>query len=140
MELNLKQRPIVYLISILFGLILFNTTYMSLGTIVPLIVMILIIVVSLNTNNRVYISKNYQCFFIYLIVVTIATIISGGTDFRTIAKLFLTIATLVFATQLHYDYKETKFLSQFFCIAYATYAALVIHSIGMAWRSPSRSR
>lgn len=138
MEFNIKQRIIVYLISILFGLVLFNTTYMSLGTIVPLIVMTSIIVISLNTNNRVHTKKHYQNFIVYLFIVTIATVLSGGSDFRTIAKLLLTVLTLIFATRLSYSRKETKFLSQFFCLAYAIYAALVIHSIGMTWRDYGR--
>ena len=113
---------------------------MSLGTIVPFIVMISIIVISHNTHHyyRVHTKKHYQNFIVYLFIVTIDTVLSGGTDFRTVAKLLLTVLTLVFATRLYYSSKETKFLSQFFCVAYAIYAALVIYSIGMAWRDYGR--
>ena len=126
---SFHQRKVVWLIAIFFSLILFNTTFMSLGTIVPLGVAGLLLWISM-TSEELAVNRYKLAMLIFAIIIAIATFFSGGEIDRAYLKILLMVLVYVFVTSLPYTDREVSFLSLAICISYCVYALLVVDSIG----------
>lgn len=103
---------------------------MSLGTFVPLTVMGLFIISAL-TQYRFHIKRYKLCYLIFLALVCMSTIISGGELGRDIPKILFIIIVYLIASSLPFQDNEISFLSFSICAFYSIYAILVIQSIGL---------
>ena len=124
----LNQRPLVYFVGAFLSLVLFNTTYMNLGTYVPIIVIIFTIVFALSARRSIY--KQTYGFLFFSILVFLSTLLSGGTISREVEKIFLNALIYIIASSLFFSEKEVRFLSFVIFVSYLVYAVLVIQAIG----------
>lgn len=125
----IKQRFAILIIAFFFAIVLFNTTYLGLGTYVPL----LIIILGLLTFSYVEKTKanKKNIYFIGLsIVILCSTLLSGGDQIRDCFKLFITICFLYYSSSIRVKDFEVRYLSLFICISYLVYAILVTQAIG----------
>ena len=123
------QRKEVYIVACFFATVLFNTTYMSLGTYVPM-VLILLGFCFLNKKNRAIQNKSSIMYVLLSVLILFATVVSGGDDFRTPFKIIVTALFTYFACMESYSNDEAKFFSLIICLSYVIYAILVIQAIG----------
>ena len=125
----IRQRWVILIIALFFALVLFNTTYLGLGTNVPIAIIALgIIIFSLSKKCRT--NKKNICLIWLSFVIFLSTLISGGEGFRECFKIFITATFLYLATQVDIDDEEVRYLSLFICISYVVYAVLVVQSMG----------
>lgn len=123
------QRLIIYVLAVFLSLVLFNTTYLSLGTYLPILVMAVGLILLKKTSNSKI--NSFNSYYIGIaIIVLFSTIISGGNNFRECLKIFLTIFFVYKITTLNVNIFEIKFLSLILCLSYCVYAILVIQAIG----------
>lgn len=125
----LRQRFAVSLIAIFLSLVLFNTTYLGLGTNIPLVVIVmgLVFFPSEQKSN----SNKKNVYFIWLaIVIFLSTLLSDGENFHECLKIFITVLFVYMATSIKIDDNEVRYLSLFICVSYLVYAILVIGAIG----------
>lgn len=125
----LKQRFIIYLLAIYFGLVLFNTTYLGLGTYIPLIIMILGLMTILI--GRSYRFEHFKLYYIMMgLIILISSLFSDADNFRNVFKILLTIIFFCFASSLKTTTREIRFLSLSICCTYVIYVFLMIEAIG----------
>lgn len=124
------QRLVVYTIAIFIAIVLFNTTYMSLGTIVPILVIGLGLVVFSITPSKSKASVSSKFFIWMSVLILLATLVSGGDNYRDCFKLFLVTVFVYYSTKLVLSHSEVKILSLLLTISYVIYAFLVLQSIG----------
>ena len=122
-------RLLTVLVAIFLGLVLFNTTYLDLGTIVPLIVIFFTIGVVLFKYGIRKVSFN--SIIIFVLIAFFSTFVSGGNDYRELVKILLTVFFFLIVISIPYKNEEVKFLSFMLCLLYVIYAILVIQSIGL---------
>lgn len=134
-RLDLKHSIGIYLIAIFLSLVLFNTTYMSLGTIVPLVVILMIVLYVVF--NAKYKNNIFTPFIGYLVVITLSTIVMEG-EIRILFKIIANVLTVFAISKLRFSINEAKFFSLIISVTYCIYALLVIKSIGMEWRDYGR--
>ena len=123
------QRKEVYIVACFFATVLFNTTFLSLGTYVPMALIILGFFF-LNKNKREQQNKNSIMYVLFSVLILLATFVSNGNDFRTPFKIIVTALFTYLACMESYSNKEVKFFSIIICLSYAIYAILVIQAIG----------
>lgn len=124
-----NQRLAIIIIALFFATVLFNTTYLGLGTYVPLFV-ILLGLLSFSFMQKTSINHR-NIYFVWLsILILFSTIISGGEQIRDCFKLFITICFLYFSTSIKIKDSEVRYLSLLICISYFAYAVLVTQAIG----------
>ena len=111
------QRKEVYIVACFFATVLFNTTYMSLGTYVPM-VLILLGFCFLNKKNRAIQNKSSIMYVLLSVLILFATVVSGGDDFRTPFKIIVTALFTYFACMESYSNDEAKFFSLIICLSY----------------------
>lgn len=124
-----NQRLPVLAVAAFFAIVLFNTTYMSLGTNVPLAVIFLGIIFFIS-NGRNKENKQNRCFVWMAIVILCSTMLSGGDQFRDCFKVLLTAFFVYFASSIKINDFEVKYLSFIICVSYFVYAILVTLAIG----------
>lgn len=124
----LNQRPLVYLLGAFFSLVLFNTTYMDLGTYVPIIVITLTLIFALSARKSGC-KQSYGILF-FSVIVFLSTLLSGGEISREVEKIFLNALLFVVVTSLFFSEKEVRFLSFVIFVSYLVYAVLVFQAIG----------
>lgn len=125
-----KQRLVVWMLGVFLSLVLFNTTYMHLGTIVPLTVMVLSLF-HIIFHYRIKITGNKCLFLIFITITLVSTFFSGGDDYREIFKILITIIIYMVFSSIRYADREVRFISLLLCLSYLVYAILVITSIGL---------
>lgn len=125
----IKQRFAILVIAFFLAIVLFNTTYLGLGTYVPLFVIILGLLTFSNVKKTKANKKNI--YFIWLsIVILCSTLLSGGEQIRDCFKLFITICFLYYSSSIRVKDSEVRYLSLFICLSYLVYAILVTQAIG----------
>lgn len=124
-----NQRLPVLAVAAFIAIVLFNTTYMGLGTNVPLAVIFLGIILFVS-NRRSKANKQNICFVWLAIVILCSTILSDGEQFRDCFKVLLTAFFVYFSTSIKINDFEVKYLSFIICVSYFVYAILVILAIG----------
>lgn len=125
----IKQRFAILIIAFFLAIVLFNTTYLGLGTYVPLLVIFLGLLTFPYVEKTKINKKNI--YFIWLsIVILCSTLLSGGDQIRDCFKLFITICFLYYSSSIRVKDFEVRYLSLFICISYFVYAILVIQAIG----------
>lgn len=125
----IKQRFAILIIAFFLAIVLFNTTYLGLGTYVPLLVIILGLLTFSYVEKTKANKKNI--YFIWLsIVILCSTLLSGGDQIRDCFKIFITICFLYYSSSIRVNDSEVRYLSLFICISYLVYAILVTQAIG----------
>lgn len=125
----IKQRFAILIIAFFLAIVLFNTTYLGLGTYVPLLVIFLGLLTFTYVEKTKANKKNI--YFIWLsILILFSTVLSGGEQIRDCFKLFITICFLYYSSLIKVKDFEVRYLSLFICISYIVYAILVIQAIG----------
>ena len=127
-NLNINHRFVIYLVAVFFSLVLFNTTYLGLGTIIPIVV-IGVILICLNFNP-LKANKTFVPFIWYALIITIVTLLLNG-ETRDLSKIILMVVIVYCISLLKIDIREIKFLTLALCFSYCVYAILVIQSIGL---------
>lgn len=125
-----KQRVEIYIVAIFLSLVLFNTTYLSLGTYLPISIIAIGIVLCLFSPYKTNINSSNSIYLLLAVIIFISTIISDGNNFRECFKIFITILFVYKSTKLLVDIEEVKFLSFIIVLFYFVYAVLVIQAIG----------
>ena len=125
-----RQRRIVILISLFLALVLFNTSYMSLGTIVPSFVMLLTICDMIYESQCLSFRKPHIPLIIFAYIVLLSTLFStGNIDLESLKVFILAIyVTCVSSVILHAQ--EVKFIGIILVLSYLVYAFLVLFAIG----------
>ena len=108
---------------------------MSLGTIVPLVVILMIVLYVVF--NAKYKNNIFTPFIGYLVVITLSTIVMEG-EIRILFKIIANVLTVFAISKLRFSINEAKFFSLIISVTYCIYALLVIKSIGMEWRDYGR--
>lgn len=125
----IKQRFAILIIAFFLAVVLFNTTYLGLGTYVPLLVISLGLLTFSYAEKTKANKKNI--YFIWLsIVILCSTLLSGGDQIRDCFKLFITICFLYYSSSIRVKDSEVRYLSLFICMSYLVYAILVTQAIG----------
>lgn len=125
-----SQRIVVYVIAFFISLVLFNTTYMSLGTIVPMLTIIFGLILFVSSRPKTNVNNRNNLYIWMSFIFLFSTVLSGGDELTQCLKIFLTALFSVHATRLCVSDKEVRFLSLIICISYAIYAILVVQSMG----------
>lgn len=125
----IKQRFAIFVIAIFIAMVLFNTTYLGLGTSLPLIIIFLGLLTFLHVE-KTNANKRNICFIWLSIVILCSTLLSGGDHIRDCFKILITICFVYFSTSIRVKDSEVRYLSLFICISYIVYAILVIQAIG----------
>lgn len=125
----ISQRPVVLIIALFLAIVLFNTTYLSLGTNVPIVIIFIgfcffLRMKSINAN------KKNICFVWLSVVILLSTLFSGGEQLRDCFKILITVSFLYFSTSIKIKDSEVKYLSFFICASYLIYAILVFNAMG----------
>ena len=111
----IKQRFAILIIAFFLAIVLFNTTYLGLGTYVPLLVIFLGLLTFSYVEKTKANKKNI--YFIWLsIVILCSTLLSGGDQIRDCFKLFITICFLYYSSSIRVKDSEVRYLSLFICI------------------------
>lgn len=125
----IKQRFAILIIAFFLAIVLFNTTYLGLGTYVPLLVIFLGLLTFSYVEKTKANKKNI--YFIWLsIVILCSTLLSGGDQIRDCFKIFITICFLYYSSSIRVKDSEVRYLSLFICMSYLVYAILVTQAIG----------
>lgn len=125
----IKQRFAILIIAFFLAIVLFNTTYLGLGTYVPLLVIFLGLLTFSSVEKTKANKKNK--YFIWLsIVILFSTFFSGGEQIRDCFKIFITVCFLYYSSSIRVKDSEVRYLSLFICISYLVYAILVTQAIG----------
>lgn len=125
-----SQRLVVYVIAMFISLVLFNTTFMSLGTVVPIGVIVLGVIVFALCPYKTGINSLNFGYTIMGFLILLSTLLSGGNQISQCLKIILTCFFVYMATKISISDKEMKFLSLVIVASYLIYAVLVLHSIG----------
>lgn len=76
----IKQRFAIFVIAIFIAMVLFNTTYLGLGTSLPLIIIFLGLLTFLHVE-KTNANKRNICFIWLSIVILCSTLLSGGDPY-----------------------------------------------------------
>lgn len=124
-----KQRFVVLIIALFFAIVLFNTTFLNLGTYLPLVIIFLGFV-CFSFTKKTYVNKKNVYFIAFAILLFFSTFISGGDLYRECLKILLTVCFIYKASKVKLTDSEIQYLSLFICISYLIYAVLTIQAIG----------
>ena len=124
-----SQRTVINVIALFISLVLFNTTYMSLGTIVPMLTIILGLLLFVSTRPKTNINNRNNLYIWMSFLFLFSTALSGGDEFTQCLKIILTALFSALSTKLCITVKEVRFLSLIICVSYVIYAILVIQSM-----------
>ena len=125
----IKQRFAILIIAFFLAIILFNTTYLGLGTYVPLLVIFLGLL-TFSCVEKTKANKKNKYFIWLSIVILFSTFFSGGEQIRDCFKIFITVCFLYYSSSIRVKDSEVRYLSLFICISYLVYAILVTQAIG----------
>lgn len=125
----IKQRFAILIIAFFLAIVLFNTTYLGLGTYVPLLVIFLGLL-TFSCVEKTKANKKNKYFIWLSIVILFSTFFSGGEQIRDCFKIFITVCFLYYSSSIRVKDSEVRYLSLFICISYLVYAILVTQAIG----------
>lgn len=127
-----SQRTVIYVIALFISLVLFNTTYMSLGTIVPMLTIVLGLLLFVSTRPKTNVNNRNNLYIWMSFLFLFSTALSGGDEFTQCLKIILTALFSALSTKLCISVKEVRFLSLIICVSYGIYAILVVQSMSSA--------
>ena len=125
----INQRFVVIIIALFFATILFNTTYLGLGTNVPIII-ISVGLFSFLTKKKIKTNSKNALFIWFAVLILLSTMLSGGVHMRECFKIFITVCFVYLSTSIEISDSEVKYFSLFICLSYLVYAILVTMAIG----------
>ena len=94
-----KQRFVVLIIALFFAIVLFNTTFLNLGTYLPLVIIFLGFV-CFSFTKKTYVNKKNVYFIAFAILLFFSTFISGGDLYRECLKILLTVCFIYKASKV----------------------------------------
>lgn len=122
----LKYNSVVYVLGLFFSLVVFNTTHMQLGTILPLFLMVVFVVLSIIGKRKLKIELYKTCFLLMTLVLLSSTVFNAGQDYRVIFKVFMLAFFYMVATSIDYSDAEIRFFTRMIVYTYLLYALYLL--------------
>lgn len=125
----LKYNVMIYVLGLFFSLVVFNTTYLQLGTILPILIMTFFYILIIVGNRKLKIEKYRISFLLMAIVLFLVTTFNDGDDYRVIFKVVILSIFYMIATSIEYNEKEVCFFIRFIVYSYLIYALYLLFGI-----------
>lgn len=116
----------VYVLGLFFSLVVFNTTFMQLGTLLPMFLMALFLLLVFIGKRPIKIDRYRVCFLVMAVVLLIVTTFNNGDNYRVIFKVILLSFFYMIATSLCYNEKEVNFFIRIIIYSYLIYALYLL--------------
>lgn len=122
----LKYDSVIYILGLFFSLVVFNTTHMQLGTILPISLMAIFTILFITGKRKMKIELYKVCFLLMALVLFSSTAFNAGQDYRVVFKVFLLAFFYMIATSVDYKETEIRFFSKMIVYTYLLYALYLL--------------
>ena len=121
-----RYDTLVYVLGLFFSLVVFNTTYMQLGTILPMSLMGIFLILVFIGKRDLKINRYRICFLLMAFVLFVVTALNNGQNYRVIYKVFLLSIFYMVSTSVEYSEKEVRFFIKIIIYSYLIYALYLL--------------